>query len=111
MPPFRSPFGNVPQRETLRIASPTSSCWQNFEWGQNFAYRKNKKSKFTRGRFSDGDDTNKRLTRALFSLGMLGRGISRSYKIESYVKKGMVVKELEARVKAIRKKISSRTSY
>lgn len=39
-----------------------------------------------------------------------GTGASRSYKIESYVKKGMVVKELEAQVNAIRRKISSRKS-
>jgi len=40
----------------------------------------------------------------------LNTGVSRSYKIESYLKKGMAVKELEAQVKAIRKKISSRKS-
>ena len=39
-----------------------------------------------------------------------GTGITRSYKIESYIKKGMTVKELEAQVKAIREKISSRKS-
>ena len=36
-----------------------------------------------------------------------GTGISRSYKIESYIRKGMVVKKLEAQIRAIRKKISS----
>ncbi len=34
-----------------------------------------------------------------------GTGVSRSYKIESYIKKGMVVKELEAQVSAIRKRL------
>lgn len=35
-------------------------------------------------------------------------GISRSYKIQSYIKKGMVVKKLETQIRAIRKKIGSR---
>lgn len=35
-------------------------------------------------------------------------GISRSYKIESYIKKGMVVKKLEGQIRAIRKKIDSK---
>ena len=36
-----------------------------------------------------------------------GTGISRSYKIESYIRKGMVVKKLEAQIRVIRRKINS----